>query len=90
MIGSTALLHMKVLERLKRTIWSHSSSSISSVALILGKPPALLTRTSTRSQRLTTASTARRTSAPTVTSVFNASASTFPPASSAASFSAAA
>src|SRR5215470_17510432 len=51
MMGSTAFEQRKTLVRLEAMMASHSSSEISSVARITAKPPALLTRTSTRPQR---------------------------------------
>src|SRR5882762_4189199 len=57
MTGRTAREATKTLVRFERRIDSHSASVMSSVARIVAKPPALLTSTSTRPQRLTAAST---------------------------------
>src|SRR5262249_54137957 len=71
----TALLHRKTLVRFDARIACHSSSWMSSVARITAKPPALLTRTSTRPHLDSTASTASPISAERVTSVRCASTS---------------
>src|SRR2546423_170511 len=57
MTGRTAREATKTLVRFERRMDSHSASVMSSVARIVAKPPALLTSTSTRPQRLTAAST---------------------------------
>src|SRR2546428_725772 len=75
MWGSTALAQRNALVTLSRKIASHSSSGMSSVRRSTEKPPALFTSTSTRPQRSSTTSTARRTSGAAVTSAFSASAS---------------
>ncbi|MBI1734646.1 MAG: hypothetical protein HYR51_05670 [Candidatus Rokubacteria bacterium] len=76
MTARTARVHTKALVRFQRRIASHSSSVISPVGRIAPNPTALLTRTSARCQRASTASTIVRTAALDAASVWNASAST--------------
>src|SRR5439155_170302 len=73
--GRTAREATKTLVRFERRIDSHSASVMSSVARIVAKPPALLTSTSTRCQRSTTASTTPRTSPGAAASARNPTAS---------------
>src|SRR6267143_827903 len=72
MIGSAALEQRKTLVRFEARMDCHSSSVISSVGRITAKPPALLTRISSRLQRAITASSARLISAERVTSACRA------------------
>src|SRR5262249_45751214 len=53
--GNTAREHTKAVVSSDRRIDAHSSAVMSSVARIAATPPALLTSTSTRLQRSTTA-----------------------------------
>src|SRR6266478_3428321 len=72
MIGSAAFEQRKTLVRFEARMDCHSSSVISSVGRITAKPPALLTRISSRLQRAITASSARLISAERVTSACRA------------------